>query len=123
MYSSGEYLQDSLSDNRRRTIPPRGTRGKLSFQTSAMTLSAPPISWTDSPHCEQCGYDLRALTEPRCPECGKPFDPTAAPVPNIPWLHRHVIGTFLAYWKTVLLATFLPVKFAHEIWGASRVQT
>jgi hypothetical protein len=88
-----------------------------------MTLSAPPISWTDSPHCEQCGYDLRALTEPRCPECGKPFDPAAAPVPNIPWLHRQVIGTFPAYWETVLLATFLPVKFAHEIWGASRVQT
>lgn len=26
--------------------------------------------------CRQCGYDLRALTEPRCPECGTPFDPT-----------------------------------------------
>ena len=26
-------------------------------------------------HCEQCGYDLRGLPEPRCPECGTPFDP------------------------------------------------
>ena len=25
-------------------------------------------------HCQGCGYNLTALTEPRCPECGKPFD-------------------------------------------------
>ncbi len=24
--------------------------------------------------CMQCGYELRALPEPRCPECGTPFD-------------------------------------------------
>ena len=24
--------------------------------------------------CEPCGYDLRGLTEPRCPECGAPFE-------------------------------------------------
>ncbi len=24
--------------------------------------------------CGPCGYDLRGLTEPRCPECGAPFD-------------------------------------------------
>ncbi len=23
--------------------------------------------------CTRCGYDLRGLTEPRCPECGTPF--------------------------------------------------
>ncbi len=26
------------------------------------------------PICEPCGYDLRDLTEPRCPECGATFD-------------------------------------------------
>jgi hypothetical protein len=26
------------------------------------------------PLCRQCGYDLRGQTEPRCPECGTPFD-------------------------------------------------
>lgn len=26
-------------------------------------------------HCIDCSYDLRALTEPRCPECGRAFDP------------------------------------------------
>ncbi len=25
--------------------------------------------------CEKCAYDLRGLTEPRCPECGTAFDP------------------------------------------------
>ena len=25
--------------------------------------------------CYQCGYMLRGLPEPRCPECGEPFDP------------------------------------------------
>lgn len=27
------------------------------------------------PICIPCGYDLRGLTEARCPECGTPFDP------------------------------------------------
>ncbi len=27
------------------------------------------------PICLRCGYDLRGQTEPRCPECGTPFDP------------------------------------------------
>lgn len=25
--------------------------------------------------CHKCGYDLRGLPEPRCPECSTPFDP------------------------------------------------
>lgn len=30
-------------------------------------------------HCRVCQYDLRGLPEPRCPECGTPFDPTEVP--------------------------------------------
>ena len=26
-------------------------------------------------HCRECGYPLKRLPEPRCPECGTPFDP------------------------------------------------
>jgi hypothetical protein len=26
------------------------------------------------PVCLHCGYDLRGQTDPRCPECGRPFD-------------------------------------------------
>jgi hypothetical protein len=29
-------------------------------------------------HCVNCGYNLRGLPEPRCPECGQPFEPGAA---------------------------------------------
>jgi hypothetical protein len=29
-------------------------------------------------HCATCGYDLRGLPEPRCPECGSPFTPRPA---------------------------------------------
>jgi hypothetical protein len=25
-------------------------------------------------HCRKCGYDLQGVPEPRCPECGKPFE-------------------------------------------------
>jgi hypothetical protein len=28
------------------------------------------------PVCIACGYDLRGQADPRCPECGRPFDPT-----------------------------------------------
>jgi hypothetical protein len=27
------------------------------------------------PICIACGYDLRGQVDPRCPECGKAFDP------------------------------------------------
>lgn len=27
-------------------------------------------------YCQECGYNLKGLTEARCPECGTPFDET-----------------------------------------------
>ncbi len=33
-------------------------------------------------HCANCGYDLRGLPEPRCPECGRPFRRSE---PQTPW--------------------------------------
>ena len=32
----------------------------------------------DNRYCLTCGYLLRGLPDPRCPECGRPFDPTDA---------------------------------------------
>ncbi len=32
-----------------------------------------------SGHCQQCGYNLLGLTEPRCPECSTEFDPATVP--------------------------------------------
>ena len=31
-------------------------------------------------HCVKCGYNLKGLPEPRCPECGTPFGPKAVEV-------------------------------------------
>jgi len=50
----------------------------------AFTLGTLPWAWQltrRAPHdinpgeCQACGYLLFGLTEPRCPECGSPFDP------------------------------------------------
>lgn len=40
--------------------------------TSVPTTSLDPQKL---PHCLKCGYSLTGLTEPRCPECGREFDP------------------------------------------------
>lgn len=33
--------------------------------------------------CEDCGFDLRGLTQPRCPECGAAFDPNVVADPEL----------------------------------------
>jgi hypothetical protein len=35
-----------------------------------------PIEYAGPPHCRNCDYNLKGLTEPRCPECGTPFPPS-----------------------------------------------
>jgi len=35
-------------------------------------------------YCESCGYCLYGLTEPRCPECGTPFDADWLPSRSVP---------------------------------------
>jgi hypothetical protein len=42
------------------------------------TARTRPANFDDRPPstCVHCGYDLRGQTDPRCPECGRSFDPT-----------------------------------------------
>lgn len=40
-----------------------------------MTALPTPIELPDTAHCLTCGYALHGLVEPRCPECGRGFDP------------------------------------------------
>ncbi|HEX3357436.1 MAG TPA: hypothetical protein VHS31_10735 [Tepidisphaeraceae bacterium] len=73
------------------------------------------------PLCPSCGYNLRGLSSNRCPECGEQFDPEKLAAANIPWLKRAAIGTWAAYWQTVLFAMIHPLDFADEIWNAQRL--
>lgn len=64
--------------------------------------------------CESCGYNLRGLTENRCPECGREFDPIRLPRARIPWLRRKEIGLVAAYFQTVWKVLVHPRQFAGE---------
>lgn len=47
------------------------------------SVGLPPIEEYHGPshtHCQHCGYDLRGLTQARCPECGRAFDRHPRPV-------------------------------------------
>jgi hypothetical protein len=50
--------------------------------------------------CKSCDYSLAKLTEPRCPECGREFDPNdpstfVSPLPARQLLGSGVMGGFL----------------------------
>ena len=42
-----------------------------------------------SMYCSKCKYDLKGLTEHRCPECGQPFEPdNPMTYVQCPWVHQ-----------------------------------
>lgn len=43
------------------------------FTIMVSWLVLPPLPATHDGCCRQCGYSLKGLPEPRCPECGTPF--------------------------------------------------
>jgi hypothetical protein len=64
--------------------------------------------------CQKCGYNLRSLPEPRCPECGTAFDKdaiqsifdddeTSDNMPKAPWIcpecGEGIEGQFATCWK------------------------
>jgi hypothetical protein len=65
--------------------------------------------------CDGCGYSLIGWAVPRCPECGRDFDPKDLAVPQIPWLRRHRLGPPRAFLQTVAIISFRPVHFARQL--------
>lgn len=77
-----------------------------------------------TPHCWQCGYELTGLTTPRCPECGRPFDPSDPKTMNLGrpmgriarWMlrgvSRPVAALFLLATLLILSTTRWPVPGA-----------
>jgi hypothetical protein len=72
-------------------------------------------------YCETCGYNLRGLKKPVCPECGRPFKPRATAASQLPWKQRETRGFFDAYWSTVRLVLLQPKKFGLEVWEGGRL--
>ena len=63
-------------------------------------------------YCLDCGYNLRGLSGPRCPECGGAIDRHGQDGLRAPWVYRRRIGVLPAYWQTAALVTFRPGEFA-----------
>jgi hypothetical protein len=61
------------------------------------------------------------LTENRCPECGTPFNPFAAPQARIPWLRRAKIGIGAGLMQTMFLVILRPGTLAREITCTSAI--
>lgn len=69
------------------------------------------------PTCEDCGYNLTTMPmEARCPECGVPVVESLGPDnrPGPAWLHRHNLGLWPPYVKTVFPAVFRPRAFGRS---------
>jgi hypothetical protein len=74
-------------------------------------------------HCPLCDYNLRGLTEPRCPECGHAFDwqELLTGPKKLPWFYEHRRGVALAALIKTFARGLRPGRFwaivrpAHEV--------
>jgi hypothetical protein len=93
-----------------------------SAPASPATISpAQPVPVEYDLLCEGCGYSLLGLYSDRCPECGRPFDPTELPLARVPWLYRARLGRVRAYLATVWMVLRRPREFAAEMCRPVRV--
>jgi rubredoxin len=86
---------------------------------------APPVAagplWESIPHdvlCPLCEYNLRGLSEPRCPECGYRFDWADVVNPKIrvhPYLFEHHPERNIRSFFRTLCGTLRPIKFWNSL--------
>ena len=88
------------------------------------TPDAPPDWTTTELACPLCGYNLRGLTDPRCPECGFAFrwaDLLAAGRDRHPWLFEHGRGRNVRTFLSTYARTALPRRFWRTVTPANPV--
>jgi hypothetical protein len=88
--------------------------------TEAAATSSHPPDWTAINReilCPLCGYNLRGLIEPRCPECGYRFDWHALlnPPPRHPYLFEHHPDRNVRSFFHTLVAGLRPRRFWKEL--------
>lgn len=95
----GEMLQAAVGDVPFTAAYPRISVDDADFDAARRVIAD---SGVDAPpkKCAKCGYDIRGLSEPRCPECGEPFP---APEQFEPWTcptcGESIEGQFAACWQ------------------------
>jgi hypothetical protein len=57
-------------------------------QQAAATATFPRADYHDNGFCLGCGYALRGLSDSRCPECGRTFDPFNSRTMRVPGLSQ-----------------------------------
>ena len=91
-----------------------------------MTPALATLDVPDHATCLTCGYHLRELTVPRCPECGRQFDPADVMSMNCAGRNAqrrlaHNLGCLpiAAFAVATIVATFLLLSFVYEREGQS----
>jgi len=81
-------------------------------QQSEQPQAPHPTAHEPARFCWKCGYELRGLTTPRCPECGRGFDSTNPHTYRrrpIRWWHRYV--------KRLAMGLLTIVVLLAMVWG------
>ena len=69
-----------------------------------------PTRW-----CMQCSYPLNAVTDNKCPECGKPFDPDDRST-FVTDLEEHKIRKIFPWVIAGIMAILFALSRAGDIW-------